>query len=131
MGQGKGNTFALTIDDIIYSAIRVVKKENGLDISRFCHAIGYNVIGGFSKLLSHIEKTLKPEFIQTFIDLRYGTGDYLPLLGFTKESEYLSFNWTNGKDRLHRMQFPGNSGYENGYYKLWDCGQAKYIKKII
>jgi very-short-patch-repair endonuclease len=130
MGSGRGRTYCLINDGVVLSAIRLVKKEDGLDISRFCHAIGYNVVGGFSKLLSYIEKTLKPKFIQTFIDLRYGLGDYLNSMGFIKETEYLSFDWFYKAKRLHRMNFKGNSGYEVGAKKIWDCGQAKYIKYL-
>ena len=104
------------------------KLKDGLDVSRFCHKLKTNVIGGFSKLIKYVEKTLNPNFIQTFIDLRYGSGEYLKDLGFEKKTEYISFSWIKNSDRVHRMNFPGNSGYEKGFNKLWDCGQAKYIK---
>ena len=51
-------------------------------------------------------------------------------LGFNKENEDISFCWTKDCVRLHRMSFPRNSGYEKGFNKIWDCGQAKYIKKL-
>lgn len=130
MNKGKGKTFGLYYENELVTAIRVCKLKDGLDVSRFCHKLKTNVIGGFSKLIKHVEKTLNPNFIQTFIDLRYGSGEYLKDLGFEKKTEYISFSWIKNADRVHRMNFPGNSGYEKGFNKLWDCGQAKYIKVL-
>ena len=130
MGKGRGVTFGLYSDKKLVTAIRVVKKDDGLDISRFCHKINHNIIGGFSKLLKAVIKELSPNFVDTFIDLRYGSGSYLPSLGFNKETEHLSFNWVKGDKRFHRMRFPGNSGYQNGCLKLWDCGQARFRRVL-
>lgn len=130
MGKGRGKSFGLYLDNKLVTAIRICKLKNGIDISRFCHIMGHNTIGGFSKLISHIEKILDPDFIQTFIDLRYGSGEYLTDLGFELISENLSFQWTKAHFRTHRMNFPGNTGYNHGLVKLWDYGQRKFIKKI-
>lgn len=88
------------------------------------------VVGGFSKLLKHAIKLEQPQFVISFVDQRYGSGDYLQQLGFEKESEHVSFVWVKNNRTYHRMIFPGNSGYENGAVKLWDCGQAKWILKL-
>lgn len=130
MGCGKGLSFGLYFNNDLVSVMRIVNLKDGIDISRFCCKKGYSVIGGFSKILSHIKKQLCPKFIQTFIDLRYGEGKYLNSLGFFKETEYLSFIWHKKLECYHRMKFPGETGYENGYNKVWDCGQAKYVHYI-
>lgn len=100
--------------------------EDLYDVARFCTLPNLSVVGGFSKLVSYFIKTVKPRGIQTFVDLRYGTGEYLLGLGFEKSSRYNSFRWTDGKHTFHRLRFPGNSGYESGLCKIWDCGQQKY-----
>lgn len=129
MGKGKGRTFALLYKNEVITCIRVIKKNNGLDISRFASKIGYSNIGGFSKLIKNIENNTDYNSIQTFIDLRYGQGDYLEGLGFKSDKkDYLSFYWTDFKSRFNRMSFKGNSGYNNGLVKIWDCGQRKFIK---
>ena len=128
MGKGKGAAFGLYHNNELVTCIRVVKKKDGLDISRFAHKLNTNIIGGFSKLLKHVEQTLNPAFIQTFIDRRYGQGNYLTSLGFTKETESLSFSWYLDNKVLHRMRFPGNTGYQLGAYKIWDARQAKWVK---
>jgi hypothetical protein len=54
--------------------------------------------------------------------------DYLGDLGFVQKSCHLSFKWTNTRYTYHRMKFPSNTGYEQGMNKIWDCGQAKWVK---
>lgn len=130
MGKGQGKSIGLIYNKEIISAIRFKKIKDGIDISRFCHRIKHTTIGGFSKLIKYLEINIKPSFIQTFIDLRYGSGDYLEGMNFTKTSENLSFYWILNKKRFHRLNFKGNSGYKHNMLKIWDCGQRKYVKEI-
>lgn len=129
MGCGKGEAVALEYNGEIISAIQITNRSKYIDISRFCCKNQMSVVGGFSKLLNYINNKFNKD-ISTFIDLRYGSGEYLPALGFEKASEHISFRWTKNNRSCHRMIFRGNSGYEHGYYKIWDCGQARYIKKV-
>lgn len=133
MGNGSGRTYALKKDEKIVAAVQVrwvSKAEMLLDISRFCTKNEASVIGGYSRLISHVEKIEQPKTIQTFVDKRYGSGKYLKEFGFELKNEDLSFSWTDFKNTYHRMNFPGNSGYEKGLYKIWDCGQAKWVKNL-
>lgn len=127
MGKGKGKTYVLKHENNIVSAIRIKRLKNkDYEISRFCNSLGYTVIGGFSKLLKFVLQDLSPSSIITFIDLRYGKGEYLSHLGFKYIHSYPSFRWTDGSVCWHRLKFPGNSGYNEGLFKIWDCGQAKW-----
>lgn len=129
MGKGMGTPYGLIYNDKIISIIQIKRVNNKeYEISRFCSVLNMNIIGGFSKLLKNIEKVVEMDSLKTFIDCRYGIGDYLKDFGFNKESCYKSFKWVNGQNVINRMRFPGNSGYENGYVKIWDCGQIKYVK---
>lgn len=133
MGNGSGRVYSLVFKGDVVMAIRVKwlnKNEKLLDISRVCSRLGFNVIGGFSKLIKHVLDGEKPKQLQTFVDRRYGSGKYLSQFGFKKKSEHISFAWTNGKETFHRMKFPKNEGYEKGLFKLWDCGQAKYVLSL-
>jgi very-short-patch-repair endonuclease len=124
-------SIALFDGEDIISVLQLRKIEDDrYDISRFCSLSGLSVVGGFSRLLKFFIKSYKPSYIQTFIDLRYGTGAYLPGLGFELISSHKSFKWTDGCNSFHRLTHRGNSGYENGLYKIWDCGQAKYILNL-
>lgn len=132
MGRGYGRIFALSYNNTIVSVMQVRRLTgDDYEISRFCHLASTNVIGGFSKLLKHVEKTIKMNSLKTFIDLRYGQGSYLTDYGFKHKHTYNSFYWTNGKDVFHRLKFRGNSGYENRLYKIWDCGQSAFIKYYL
>lgn len=123
MGRGKGKFVGLKYDNELVSLISIKRIKGGYEISRFCNKVGISVIGGLSRLLKYIN--VKP--LTTFIDLRYGSGEYLSTLGFTYKNTYLSFKWTDGQNVFNRMKFPGKSGYDKGLYRLWDCGQAKWI----
>lgn len=130
MGNGKGECFGLEHNGELVSLIRINRTSEGCyDVSRFCHKLNTNVIGGFSKLLKFVEKEIKMNTLSTFIDRRYGKGFYLHEFGFQPTSLYKSFRWTNGEESFHRLKFSNQSGYESGLVKIWDCGQHKFIKK--
>lgn len=131
MGKGAGRCYGLVYEGEVVAGMQVKwvkKKDNSMEISRFCLKNNHTVVGGFSKLLNHVEKTEKPSTIQTFVDQRYGDGSYLSNLGFEHKGTHVSFNWVKDSMRVHRMKFPGNSGYEQGFSKLWDYGQAKWVR---
>jgi very-short-patch-repair endonuclease len=120
MGNGGGDSFGLYYNDDLISCIQIRKSKGSSEISRFCNKLGVSVIGGFSRLAKNWPNLF------TFIDLRYGDGDYLIDLGFKRLKSYPSFKWTDGSSTFHRMKYQSNTGYSNGMYKIWDCGQLKY-----
>lgn len=130
MGHGKGDTYGLYLNGNLMTIIQVSFNKGIIDISRFCHKINILVIGGFSKLLTYIESVYKPNLIKTFIDKRYGCGNYLLNLDFELINEHLSFKWVKGYNVKSRQSYFSNSGYEYGFHKLWDCGQKCFIKKV-
>lgn len=123
MGKGAGKIYGLYTDELVCSMQVKRIKNQDYEISRFCTKLGVNIIGGFSKILKHLPKM---NSLTTFIDLRYGQGNYLESLDFKEQKSYLSFRWTSGPKSFHRMKFPSNSGYDAGLVKIWDCGQKKY-----
>ena len=128
MGKGRGTTYVLTFKNQTVAALRLKRiKKQEYEISRFCNSKFYSVTGAFSKLLNFAVKDKNPDSVMTFIDKRYGKGDYLKNLGFQYVHTYPSFRWTDGFETFHRLKFPGNSGYDKNLFKIWDCGQAKYI----
>lgn len=131
MGKGRGTSYVLSLNDSVVAALRLKRnKNNDYEISRFCNSKFLTVTGAFSKLLSFAIKDKKPDSIMTFIDKRYGKGNYLKSLGFSYVHIYPSFRWTDGWETFHRLKFPGNSGYNQNLFKLYDCGQAKYILSL-
>lgn len=132
MGNFNGSKqFGLYHNNELVALLQIKYKNNIIDISRFCTKKYLNVIGGFSRLLNYMIITEKPKIITNFVDKRYGTGKHLEQFGFIKETEYLSFRWIKNDQSFHRRKYPRNTGYEVDCYKLWDCGQAKYVKYIL
>lgn len=125
MGNGSGRGVVLKYDGEIVAAAQIVQRDY-IDISRFCTKPFTHINGGFSKILSFLSQYNKP--IHTFIDGRYGDGSYLLNLGFELVSSDVSFKWVKNDKSFHRMKYRGNTGYEHGCHKIWDCGQYKYIK---
>lgn len=128
MGKGRGTTYVLSFKNQIVAALRLKRiKKQEYEISRFCNSKFCSVTGAFSRLLNFAVKDKNPNSVITFIDKRYGKGHYLKNLGFKYVHTYPSFRWTDGFETFHRLKFPGNSGYDKNLFKIWDCGQAKYI----
>lgn len=128
MGKGRGSTYILRFKDEIVAALRLKRtKEKNYEISRFCNSKFNTVVGSFSRLLKFALQDKKPDSVMTFIDRRYGKGHYLKDLGFSYVHVYPSFRWTDGFITFHRLKFPGNTGYDNGLFKIYDCGQAKWV----
>lgn len=130
MGIGQGRFFGLLKNGTLYSCICIKINKDGHEISRFCNKKGYSVIGGFSRLIKFASEKLNIVNLSTFVDLRYGSGEYLKNLGFEYIDTHLSFKWTSGHKTCHRLTYLGNSGYDNGFFKIWDCGQAKYTLRV-
>lgn len=129
MGVGRGKTYILSYKGKVVCALQYTIKKGLMDISRFCPVLNTSVVGGYSRLIKHVEKLETPEKTQSFIDLRYGSGEYLHNFGFVKDTNYLSFAWTKNLETVHRLKYRGSTGYDYGYSKIWDCGQLKYIKQ--
>jgi very-short-patch-repair endonuclease len=131
MGKGVGTAYALKYGDEVVSAILIKRTKNkNYDISRFCHKLGCQVIGGYSRLITHFLRDNEVDLLTTFIDRRYGSGEYLTKFGFEFARCSPSFCWTNTRECVSRMKFPGNTGYDNGFVKIWDCGQARYDLQV-
>ena len=112
------------------------------------YASKYNVIGGFSKLLSYFRNNYEWNKIVTFTDLRWHTGDMYIKTGFVEDG-YLSPEYeyvVNGK-RYHKFNFrkssiatkfgdlynPDETEAENmerlGIPKIYDCGKIRFVMK--
>lgn len=141
MSQMKSCTsFGLYHNEELVSLISVKRKDTGLDVSRFCNKNNTLVIGGLSKLLAHCVKLYKPEYIQSFVDLRYGSGESLLKQGYIRMPETLGWSWTDGYNVHNRLYCRANMderrlteaehAEELGLYRIYDAGQAKFIKEI-
>ena len=131
MGLGRGEQKFLIYEDQPVIGIQYFRcfdkkvKKKVLKIDRLCSAPSITVMGGYSKLIAEFQ-----EPISSFVDLRYGTGEYLAKLGFKMISCNPSFKWVYGANTFHRslsIREPELVKVKK-MAKLWDCGQAHYFR---
>jgi hypothetical protein len=113
-------------------------EVDGLEIDRFCSKIGHSISGALSKFLSYLIREHNPHFIKSFVDLRHGDGHSLLTLGFQLLDIDLGFSWSDGQITYNRHYCKANMddrklkesehADEMGLFKIYDAGQAKFIK---
>ena len=125
-------------------------KEKNWELIRFCTKLGFNVVGGFPKLLKYFINTYNPNIIESYIDLRYFDGKGYINSGFNeisitkpnyfyfKENTFelfnrISFQKHKLKDKLEIFD-ENLTEYENminnGYLRIFDAGNLKMEKTI-
>lgn len=122
-------------------------KEIEWELFRFCNKLDLVVVGGASKLLSHFKKYHKPKSIVSYANRRWSDGSLYRKIGFDESgiSEPNYFFFKDGdkklrnrfgfqKHKLHQIldvYDPSLSSdeniYNNGYRKIYDCGNYKFI----
>lgn len=123
-------------------------NEDKMELLRFANKININVIGGASKLFSHFIKKYNPKEIISYADRRWSKGNLYTKLGFELDKVtpqnyfYIPYN---GLKRINRFSLRKNILVEkygcpkdmtekefckrNGYYRVYDCGNLKFIWK--
>ena len=137
MGYRDAKHVGLYFNDKLVCIMSYTVRSKILKIERFCSVLNTQVIGGFSKLLSYLEKKLELKKIHNWVDLRYGTGKHLENKGFTHSHDILSFKWTNNKVTYNRLMCKAKDGKTEKevaknmkLHKIYDAGQRLYIKVI-
>jgi len=141
MGHRKAATaYGLYYQNECVAAMSIRVSGQTLEIARFANKLFTSVRGGFSRLLSHVAKQRQPKIITSFCDLRYATGASYTRNGFQLQSTTQGWNWTDGKFVFNRLSCRANMdereltetehAIELGLYKIYDAGQAKYVKKV-
>jgi hypothetical protein len=62
------------------------KEFQSVELMRFCHLNGKTVIGGLTKLLSHLFKEVNPDDIMTYVDREWSQSNAFEKMGFTHDS---------------------------------------------
>lgn len=148
--------YGLFYDDILVScmtfSVSRYNKEYQYELMRFATLMGYNIVGGASKLFTAFIRDIKPLSVITYADRRRSNAitTVYERMGFTYlyNSEPSGHYWhknnpsrlinrvTLQKHKLSKILFdfdPNLTGYENltnnGYYRIWDCGNQVYVWK--
>lgn len=105
------------------------------------------VVGGVSKLIKHFIEQENPNSIVTFADLRFGDGSVYSKCGFgyiedTSPNYWYSKHYTGSlysrvKFQKHKLKnqlitfdetrTEFENMVDNGWDRIWDCGNAKYV----
>jgi len=117
-------------------------KDNEYELLRF--ATTGNIPGIGSKLFKYFIKTYSPAEVISYCDLRWGTGVFYHQLGMLLEKTTVPNYWysKDGNTRKSRYSFTKHSLVESGldgnkteralmeeagYYRIYDCGNYKFI----
>lgn len=120
------------------------------EILRFATDLNKIVVGSFSKLFSYFIKQYKPQTVISYADLCWGEGTVYQKMGFQRKNNtspnYRYFKINECLKLYSRLQFqkhklskiletydPNLNEYQNmlnnGYDRIWDCGNAKWLWK--
>ena len=121
------------------------KMEDGsYNLSRFCNKLGYNVVGGASKLLSYFIKEYKVTRIVSYADKDWSIGNLYYTLGFNNILESKpDYKYIVDGKRVHKSRYKksrlgiqGTSITEHqetkrlGIHRIYDCGKIKFEKLL-
>ena len=118
-------------------------KNNHYELIRFCNKLNHSIIGGASKLFKKFIDDYSPEVVISYCDISWANGNLYKQLGFNydKLTDPNYYYVVNGKreNRIkyqkHKLIKDGFDGKltekeimnERGYYRLYNCGNGKYI----
>ncbi len=120
-------------------------EEGGYNLNRFCNKLGYNVVGGASKLLSYFIKENKASRIVSYADKDWSIGNLYHTLGFENIGENgPDYKYLVDNKRVHKSRYK-KSKIKNiicidtltesqatkklGIYRIYDCGKIKFEYK--
>lgn len=123
-------------------------KQVGYELMRYCTVANFRVLGGAGKLLKYFERNWNPTTLISYADRRWSQGGVYKSLGFEFVRNSAPNYWYFNKDtpRLNRWNYQkfrltkklkkydetltelGNM-INNGYNRIWDCGNMVFEKK--
>ena len=122
-------------------------KKYEWELLRFCNKLNYHVIGGAGKLLKYFERNYHPKSLISYADRRWSKGNLYEKLGFDFVGVSVpSYSYIKHNRRFSRMEFQKHklkmildkfdenlseveNMKNNGYYRIWDCGNRVYSKE--
>jgi len=116
-------------------------EEDVWELNRFCSNYKYHIPGIAGKLLSYFKKNYQWKEIFSYADRRWSNGNLYYKLGFKLEHITKPNYWyIQGYDRIHRFNLRKKPDEpkdipewslrsKEGYTRIWDCGNLKFIYK--
>ena len=126
-------------------------KKYEWEMLRFCNKLGYHVPGAASKLLKHFEKEYQPKSLVSYADRRWSQGKLYEALGFTLDHisppnywyfkantvilesriKYQKHNLSKLLSNFDPMKTEIENMIENGYHRIFDCGNLVFKKEYL
>ncbi len=141
--QSNGVTNEELVSIMTFDSFEGRKKmeEGGYNLSRFCNKLGYNVVGGASKLLSYFIKEYKAYRIVSYADKDWSVGNLYYTLGFKNISNNKpDYKYVVDMKRVHKSNFKksnlktelseSSKMKELGINRIYDCGKIKFEIKL-
>src|SRR6056300_28455 len=120
------------------------------ELSRYATIANFSIIGGAGKLLKYFERNFEPSKITSYADKRWSEGNLYIKLGFDKIRDSKPNYWyfkDGSLDIKHRYNFRKSilskkleffnkekteweKMKENGWNRIWDCGNMVFEKKL-
>lgn len=138
----KDDLVAMMTFSKLRKAVGMTHKEGSFELARFCNQLNTSVVGGASKLFQYFIKTYKPEYVFSFANRDWSMGNMYSKLGMTSKgvtppgyfytkSQYRYSRFAFTKHKLVEMGFDSSKTEydimtEEGYFRIWDCGNLKY-----
>ncbi len=109
------------------------------ELNRFCSNYNYHIPGIASKILSYFKKNFEWKEIFSYADRRWSDGNLYKKIGFDlKHITKPNYWYIKGMQRIHRFNLRKTKDdpvdipewllrQKEGYYRIWDCGNYKYI----
>ena len=138
----RGGSFSICLSDKetneIYMAYMFGKAFFGKgkyewEVIRGATKLGYNIIGGASKIWKYFITNYNPKSIVYYIDYNYFNGNSLPYLGLKYIKTQPSFKNYFVKEKIIKNRDPIHhkeivKGYENGsILQIWNAGTKVYV----
>lgn len=142
--------FSLVDDNNAICAVIALKKEPSGYLNIIRYATSSSVIGGFTKLMKYIEKTLVPIGFITFSDNCVSDGKLYENNGFIVDKELdPDYRYVVGMKREHKFGYrlkrfmddpklqweEGLTEKElaqlNGIERIWDAGKVRWVKETV
>ena len=145
--QGDGPSsinYGLYYDSQLVACIGFIKQKDHFVLNRY--ATSCNVVGGFTKLLTHFEREYDKPRIVTFADLRWSEGELYKKTGFVLDKELApDYGWVKRDKIIHKFNFRHTTGlkklpdydpnlsesenmHNHRFYKIFDAGKLRFIK---
>lgn len=130
--------FGLTLNDEIVAVatfsglrkmLRISTDYKSAELMRFATKEGYTITGGFTKLIKHFLKELKPNDLMTYADRDWSLGESYTKLGFKLTNEIPSHNFVLN-DQLQRVlikKIPSKIDDALSQQIVFNTGSLKFI----